>query len=174
MRYRHGKTIALRGFLTLCITLGFMGCAEQDGPGAAAMNETRFRPDGILDFMRPDSSIIARIVIEIAESAQAQARGLMYRRSLPDRGGMLFVDAEPSLRSFWMKNTPIALDIIFVDAQGDIINIVTRTTPFSEDRILSSDSAQYVVEVRAGFVERHRISSADHISWERRTFETTQ
>jgi len=131
-----------------------------------------FTPEGVLDFVRPDSSIVSRIIIELAETPEEQAQGLMYRRTLPDRGGMLFIDAEESMRSFWMKNTALALDIIFVDAQGEIVNIVKRTTPYSEDFIESTGPAQYVVEVRAGFTDRYGISDDDRITWRRQTFET--
>lgn len=150
--------------------LSIMGCTKSDQDGTPLATDIEFRPDGILDFIRPDSSIVTRIGIEIAESAEAQAQGLMYRRSLPDRGGMMFIDPEPSMRSFWMKNTSLSLDIIFVDASGEIVNIVKRTTPFSEDFILSTGPAQYVVEVRAGFTDKFGITELDHISWERRSF----
>ncbi|MGA1494758.1 MAG: DUF192 domain-containing protein [Rhodothermales bacterium] len=93
-------------------------------------------------------------------------------RYLPDRGGMLFVDAVASMRSFCMNNTPLSLDIIFVDADGDIVNIVKRTTPYSEDYIESTGPAQYVVEVRAGFTDRYGITAEDRIRWRRQSFET--
>ncbi|NNF02996.1 MAG: DUF192 domain-containing protein, partial [Rhodothermales bacterium] len=101
-----------------------------------------------------------------------QAQGLMYRRSLPDRGGMLFVDEEPSMQSFWMRNTPLPLDILFIDEAGEIVNIVKRTTPYSEDRIESTDSAKYVLEVRAGFTDRYAITDSMRVTWERRNLTT--
>ena len=151
----------------------FSGCAEDAPPPDGSEQEISFRPDGILDFSRPDSTLITRIVIEIAESPEAQAQGLMYRRSMPARGGMLFVDPEESMRSFWMKNTPLSLDILFVTQDGEIVNIEKRTTPFSETNILSTGPAQFVVEVRAGFTDLYEITEDDHITWERRSFEET-
>ena len=96
----------------------------------------------------------------------------MYRKTMDADHGMLFVYPEAEPRSFWMKNTPLALDIIFVDAKGEIVNIVKRTSPYSEDFIESTAPAQYVVEVRAGFTDRYGISEDDRISWRRQTFET--
>jgi len=89
---------------------------------------------------------------------------------MPDRAGMLFVSEGASMKSFWMKNTSLSLDILFVDSEGAIVNIVKRTTPFSEAVILSTEPAQYVVEVHAGFTDTYQITETDHISWERRTF----
>lgn len=151
---------------------GLTGCGARENGQDAVQTDIAFTPEGVLDFVRPDSSIITRIVIELAETPEEQAQGLMYRRTLPDRGGMIFIDAEESMRSFWMKNTALALDIIFVDQHGEIVNIVKRTTPYSEDFIESTAPARYVVEVRAGFTDRYGITDEDHIIWRRQTFDT--
>lgn len=158
----------LLSFFSLLLTalLLLPGCGGEDQP--AEQLNTEFEAEGILDFHRPDSSLVTRIVIEMAESEAEQAQGLMYRRSLPDRGGMLFIDDAPSMKSFWMRNTPLPLDILFIDAGGDIVNIVKRTTPYSDDRIESTDSAQYVLEVRAGFTDRYGITDSMRVKWERR------
>ena len=150
----------------LIAALLLAGCGDEEA--APERLNTEFEPEGILDFHRPDSSLVTRIVIELAESDAEQAQGLMYRRSLPDRGGMLFVDEAPSMQSFWMRNTPLPLDILFIDERGEIVNIVRRTTPYSDDRIESTDSAQYVLEVRAGFTDRYGITDSMRVQWERR------
>lgn len=173
MRLRNGSPatglLGLIGTITIMTLLG--GCNSKYDATNQIAGDIEFRADGILDFIKPDSAIVIRILIEVAETPAAQAQGLMYRRTMPDRGGMLFVDPVESMRSFWMKNTPLALDIMFVDADGQIVNIVKRTTPFSEDQIESTAPAQFVVEVRAGFVDRYGITEEDRISWERRTFD---
>ena len=175
MRHRHrpiASRLSLFSLLALLSTFGPMtGCTQEESP-QDVQTEIAFSPEGVLDFVRADSSIITRIVIELAENPDEQAQGLMYRRSLPDRGGMLFIDPVESMRSFWMKNTALSLDILFVDANGEIVNIVKRTTPFSEERILSTAPAQYVVEVRAGFTDRYGITEDDRIAWRRQEFET--
>lgn len=178
MRYRNRPTASrlkarmTRGIVLFAIVLGSTACGSDENSNNAVQTDIAFTPEGVLDFVRPDSSIISRIIIELAETQEEQAQGLMYRRTLPPRGGMLFVDAAESPRSFWMKNTALALDIIFVDAQGEIVNIVKRTTPYSEDFIESTGPAQYVVEVRAGFTDRYGITQDDHIVWRRQTFDT--
>ncbi len=161
------------GLLVLTSLIVFTtGCGSENQENPGLQTDIEFTPEGVLDFVRPDSSIITRIILELAETQEEQAQGLMYRRTLPDRGGMLFIDAAESMRSFWMKNTALALDIVFVDAEGEIVNIVKRTTPYSEDFIESTAPAQYVVEVRAGFTDRYGITEDDRIVWRRESFDT--
>jgi uncharacterized membrane protein (UPF0127 family) len=170
MRYRNRPVIA--GLILLFgVTLMTTACNRNSDEPQGLATDIEFTPEGVLDFVRPDSSVITRIVIELAESPEEQAQGLMYRRSLPDRGGMLFVDAAESMRSFWMKNTALSLDILFVDADGQIVNIAKRTAPFSEEHIESTGPAQYVVEVRAGFTDRYGITEDDRIVWRRESFD---
>ena len=151
--------------LLLCMTALLAGCGDDS---RRPETEPRFRADGVLEFLRPDGSRITAIAIEIAEDDSAQARGLMQRRSLPERGGMLFVDEEPSMQSFWMRNTYLPLDIIFVDADSQVVNIAERTRPLSEEFVESTAPAQFVVEVRGGFVERYGLSDSTRIRWRHR------
>ncbi|GMQ83054.1 MAG: DUF192 domain-containing protein [Rhodothermia bacterium] len=148
------------------IGLGGLGC-EGDSSSRVIRTDIEFRPDGLLDFVDDSGEIVTRIVIEIAESDSAQARGLMDRRSIPARGGMLFLYQEPGDRRFWMRSTPLPLDIIFVRADSSIANIVKRTTPYSDQEILSVGPAQFVVEVRGGFTDQFSIQDSLRIKWER-------
>ncbi len=158
---------SLTGFVFLIgIILVGSGC-ERDSGSRVIRTDIEFRPDGLLDFLNDSGDIVTRIVIEIAESDSAKARGLMDRRSLPARGGMLFLDQKPSDRRFWMRSTPLPLDIIFVRADSSIANIVKRTTPYSDQEILSVGPAQFVVEVRAGFTDQFSIHDSLRIKWER-------
>jgi len=91
----------------------------------------------------------------------------MQRRSLPAKGGMLFLSNEEKIQSFWMKNTPLPLDLVFIGADSSVVNIVERTLPFSESTIVSTAPAQYVLEVRAGFTARNGIDSTASVRWRR-------
>ncbi len=172
MRQRNSTIVTLGNALVLTLCLAVIGCTNTEDSNPPTDQNIEFRPDGVLDFIRPDSSLIQRVVIEIAEDTAARNQGLMYRRTMAERMGMLFIFPGQASRSFWMLNTPLSLDILFVDPDGRIINIVKGTTPFSKDPILSTEPAQYVVEVRAGFTNKYKIAPGDLISWERRTFET--
>ena len=156
--------------LVAMLGLSVGACADKAEPDTIAQ-DIPFTPEGVLDLYGPDSTLVARLVIELAETAQEQAQGLMYRRSLPERGGMLFIDENPKMQEFWMRNTPLPLDILFLDEAGRVINIVKRTKPYSDDRIRSTAPAAYTLEVRAGVTDRYGIDSTFTMSWERRTFE---
>lgn len=129
------------------------------------MREIPFEPKGVLEFVQPDGTVIRQIAIEVADTDSARARGLMDRRSLTSRQGMLFLFPDETDRSFWMQNTPIPLDIIFVDADSQIVNIAKRTTPLSPEQVQSTGPAQYVVEVRAGFTDRYNITDSARVRW---------
>lgn len=105
------------------------------------------------------------IIVEIEDDEYHRAKGLMFRQSLPDNQGMLFIFDNEAIRRFWMKNTSISLDIIFINASMKIVKIHKNTTPFSEQTYSSEKPAKYVVEVRAGFSERYQIKEGQTISW---------
>ncbi|MBF0106673.1 MAG: DUF192 domain-containing protein [Deltaproteobacteria bacterium] len=103
--------------------------------------------------------------VEIADTDEKRTRGLMERSSLKDDGGMLFVfDSEGAL-SFWMKDTSISLDILFINAQKEIVYIEQHTTPFSLNSIAPNVSAQYALEVNAGFALEQGVAVGDRVSF---------
>jgi uncharacterized membrane protein (UPF0127 family) len=96
------------------------------------------------------------ITAEIADTPALRERGLMGRDSLPENHGMLFVYADEQIRSFWMRNTPIPLDIAFIDGNGSIVNVATMY-PNSDDSTLSESPAMYALEMTAGWFEKNEI-----------------
>lgn len=88
--------------------------------------------------------------LELAATAKARSRGLMFRTKLPEAGGMLFVWPEEKMRSFWMKNTPLSLDILYFSEPKKLISSYEYTTPFSMRGLPSVKPARYVVELNAG------------------------
>src|SRR5713226_9386277 len=75
--------------------------------------------------------------VELAVTPEEQAKGLMFRRELPEKQGMLFDFHREQSTSFWMKNTYIPLDMMFIRADGRILRIAESTTPLSEDMVPS-------------------------------------
>jgi uncharacterized membrane protein (UPF0127 family) len=133
---------------------------------ADQQGEVSFRKEGELVFLNHETNqILKKIDIEIVRDQMRRMRGLMYRRSLPDSSGMLFVYERPEPRTFWMKNTYIPLDICFVDENRKIITIHRNTRPQSEKHLSSTGKAQYVVEVSAGFCDRYGIREGDSIQF---------
>ena len=80
-------------------------------------------------------------------------RGLMERTDLATDQGMLFVWPNLVLNSFWMKDTPLSLDIIFIGEDKNVQEIAADTVPNSEDLITPAEPYQYVLEVLAGTAE---------------------
>lgn len=142
-----------------------------DPPPNAAEEEIEdpvpFREDGSLTFFRDGEEEELAISIEIADTDSLRERGLMDRESLPEMSGMLFVFDEMDERSFWMADTPLSLDLLFIDDAGEIINIHKYARPYSAQQIRSEGPAQYVLEVPAGFTDRHNIAETDTIEWSR-------
>lgn len=104
-----------------------------------------------------------RFAVELARTPEAQARGLMFRKELPDDAGMLFVHDRPGVRTMWMKNTPLSLDMLFVDPDGVIRRIVRDTIPRSPSMILGPRNTLYVLELRAGVTRELGIEIEDRI-----------
>ena len=102
--------------------------------------------------------------VEIANSPDERQRGLMFRQTLPQDHGMLFVHERPDVHSMWMLNTAISLDMLFIDAEGVIRKIVPVTVPFSRTRIASPPQTLYVLEIRAGRSQALGIRIGDRIT----------
>lgn len=125
------------------------------------------RPDGTVEIIRLDGSIAATLVVEIAETPEERARGLMGRVLADHLAGMLFIFESAQPQSFWMRNTPSSLDMMFIDAGGKIVNIAAHTTPMSDQLYSSSGPAKYVVEAKAGFADRFGIRAGYGMRWKR-------
>lgn len=135
---------------------------------AALPIDPEFRKDGELSFIRAESGeIIKRINIEIAEAIEDRSRGLMYRTSIPDSVGMLFIFRSSKPQSFWMKNTLIPLDIVYINENKQIVKIRKNNLPLSEESIPSLEQAMFVVEVAAGFCDRYALQEGDLIAFTR-------
>ncbi len=104
--------------------------------------------------------------VEVADTPAKRSMGLQYRKDLaPDRG-MIFLFPAEAPQSFWMKNTPIPLDMIFINAERKIVGIVEQTTPFSlESRAVPAPS-QFVLEINGGLAKRHGIRAGDSVKFE--------
>lgn len=131
-------------------------------------NETAFSfiKKGELTFLSADGKKISAIEIETAENEDEWAMGLMYRTTMAENQGMLFIFPNEDFHTFWMQNTVLPLDIIFVNAKKEIIKIHKNTVPFQESPSYDSDKpAMYAVEVNAGYCDKFKIKEGDKISY---------
>jgi uncharacterized membrane protein (UPF0127 family) len=88
--------------------------------------------------------------VEVVDTAESRAQGLMYRQELADNAGMLFDVKGEQPVSFWMRNTFIPLDMIFVDAKGVVKNIHVNARPHDPTGIPSDGPVQFVLEIPGG------------------------
>ncbi|MBS3128728.1 DUF192 domain-containing protein [Candidatus Woesearchaeota archaeon] len=101
------------------------------------------------------------IFVELPQTQEDFQKGLMFRESLSEDQGMLFIFPQDREWSFWMKNTLIPLDMIFIDEQGGITKIHHAVPCKEEPCELYTANAKYVLEVNAGYAKRHGIAERD-------------
>ena len=101
--------------------------------------------------------------VEVVATPEERARGLMFRKSLGDNDGMLFLFPREQPLAFWMKNTFISLDMIFVSSDWRVVGVLKNVPPLTEDRRMVEGSSQYVLEFVGGFAERNRIEAGNKV-----------
>jgi uncharacterized protein len=101
--------------------------------------------------------------IEIADDSDERSRGLMFRRAMDDAHGMLFVFEQTRPVGFWMKNTPMPLDLLFVGADGKVSAIMPGE-PFSEAPISPGEPVRFVLELKRGIAEKFGLEAGDRLS----------
>lgn len=104
-----------------------------------------------------------RFQAELAETPAKREFGLMFRRSLPENSGMLFIFDDVRVIDMWMKNTYIPLDMVFIGPDGVVVSVAMDTEPFSEAIITSGAPALAVLEVKAGTARRIGLQAGDRI-----------
>lgn len=143
------------------LTMGFLGF----------LGFLSFLPQQALDRARATFADGTVVALEIADTEAKRQRGLMFRETLAEREGMLFVFERPGFYPFWMQNCRIALDIVWLDERFRIASIAESVPPCRlpgcEPPCSSMDcpqvapaagtSARYVVEVASGFAQRHGV-----------------
>jgi uncharacterized membrane protein (UPF0127 family) len=105
--------------------------------------------------------------VELADTQQEQALGLMFRDEMPANQGMLFIFPNEAPRSFWMKNTRIPLDIMYFDKDLKLVSISADTQPCRVSRCPSYPSiapAMYVLELNAGKASELGVELGDRLT----------
>src|SRR6266849_5607767 len=102
--------------------------------------------------------------VEMAVTPEDQAKGLMFRRELPEGQGMLFDFQREQPATFWMKNTYVSLDMIFIRADGRILRIAENTVPLSEALVPSGGPVRAVLEVIGGTAKKLGLAAGDRVA----------
>jgi uncharacterized membrane protein (UPF0127 family) len=127
--------------------------------------EYMFKKEGELTFTDSLGTVKTKIDIEIANSEFDRQLGLMFRKHMEDKDGMLFIFTSEEMQSFWMRNTYIPLDMIFVNSAKKIVTIHRNTQTLSDQSYPSAAPAIYVIEVNGGFCSSHNINEGDRIEF---------
>lgn len=148
-RFRFFYKIVIPGIGILFICLFSMGCSQNE---SVAIFSTSNGPK--------------KVLLELAKTKKEKERGLMFRSGLGEDQGMLFFFDGDTHPSFWMKNTYLSLDILFLSEGGVVKDFLERLPPCALDPCPSYTSrspARFVLELRAGFVEKHHIRRGDRV-----------
>ena len=107
------------------------------------------------------------ISVEIVSTPVEREQGLMYRTSIGDDQGMLFVYPNPGFLKVWMKNTLLPLDVLFLDNEGKIVSLLQNLQPCTQTPcpIYGSEKpARYMLELKAAFIKNHNIKIAQSLA----------
>ena len=103
-----------------------------------------------------NSSTPISFIVKLAVTPSQHAYGLMFSPKLPVKSGMLFLFEDMKPLIFWMKNTPIALDMLFFDDSGQLVTLISNAKPNTLTLLHSRMSARYVLEI--GGLEASRLN----------------
>jgi len=131
---------------------------------AAALALAGCRDRGPVAVIRGPGAAV-EVSLEVAATPAERERGLMYRTSLAEGRGMLFVFDADGNQSFWMKNTLIPLDLLFIARDGTVVGIHANATPLSTANIAVGKPSRYVLEVPGGWAARHGISAGARVDF---------
>lgn len=149
----------------LAIFMFVVSCKENE-KSIIKTKSIEFRKEGTLQIMQQaNDSVRVTLDIEIADNEYETATGLMYRSSMEPKQAMLFVFEDVAMRSFYMKNTAIALDILFIDENKKIVSFQKNAEPFNETGLSSKFPAKYVLEINAGMADKWKLEVGDHIEF---------
>lgn len=136
--------------LFFLLAMAHCACASADGPN-------RFMTIFVRD---------APFRVEIADTPEKHALGLMHRRVLKSGYGMLFIFDDEEVRSFWMKNTLIPLDMIFINSGHQVVDLFHAVPPCPGDPCPSYTSAfpaRFVLEIAGGTAKKLKLAPGDKI-----------
>lgn len=134
----------------------------------AEKQNATFKQEGNLYIVKAETGdTIKALDIEIADNEYEITQGLMFRKSMKENRGMLFIQPQEQVQNFWMKNTHISLDIIFINSNFEIVSAQEYATPYSEASLASTAPALYVLEVNAGSMQKWGVKAGDKIIFNR-------
>jgi uncharacterized membrane protein (UPF0127 family) len=148
---------------SLILVLNFTNCKEDKK--IIKQTEIHFKKEGNLTIYKTSDSTQIELDIEIADTDFDVQTGLMYRTSMEQNQGMLFVFDDEQERFFYMKNTKIPLDLIFINTDNKIVSFQKNAKPFDESSLPSKLPVKYVLEINSDLVNKWKLSIGDSIKY---------
>ena len=152
--------------LIVLAVLALGACSPQPAVPQGTMPEL----DGAFEFAQleivNDAGEHLMFDVYLAKTNEQRSRGLMFVRNMPERTGMLFIYDQDDVRSMWMKNTFIPLDMAFVRSDGSVSSIIQDTVPLTLKSQASREPVRYVLELNAGAARQLGISPKSRLLWE--------
>ncbi|MEO1486425.1 MAG: DUF192 domain-containing protein [Bacteroidota bacterium] len=163
---RFSRNILFSRAVLVCFLL-VISC-KTDSEKSIKTETIAFAKEGQLTISEAENeTILAQLDIEFAESEYEIQTGLMYRNTMKKNQGMLFVFPNNDVRSFYMKNTNIPLDIIYINSEFKIVSFQKNAKPLDETSLNSRLPAKYVLEINAGLSDTWGLSEGDIVAFTR-------
>lgn len=155
--------------ILLSVVALVMASCKSETKQALKTETVTFTKEGELSILSTGTdSLKTSFDIEIAESEYETQTGLMYRQSMEDKQGMLFIQPTESLQYFYMKNTEFPLDIVYIDTGLKIVSFQKNAKPYDESSLPSNVPAKYVLEINAGLSDKLGLQVGDSLVFTRK------
>lgn len=160
----------MKSVAAILLMVAIAACSPQPAAEASATGQVatpgRHRESGlaVIPLTVTTAQGPQRFAVEVAATPADQQKGLMFRTAMGPNEGMIFPNSPPQMRSFWMKNTVIPLDIIYIGADRRVLNIV-RGEPYNETSLPSAGLVINVLELNAGRSAELGIKPGDAVAW---------
>lgn len=159
------KYLILSAFLSCAF---FTSCKDDNSSEKVIeTEEIVFTKEGEATLLKASGDTIKKLDIEIADNNYERQTGLMYRESMEEEQGMLFIYDKAAPRSFFMKNTYIPLDIIYFGADSTAVSLQENAKPEDETSLPSEKPAQFILEINAGLAKEWNFKVGDKIDFKR-------
>ena len=158
----------LRYLIGVLVCAGMFTACEKDSEKENIDSDPIvFKKEGELSISRPSGEVYKELEIEIADNNYERQTGLMYRESMEDDQGMLFIFDDSAPRFFYMKNTQISLDIIYFSSDSTAVSFQENAVPMDLTPLPSGEPAKFVLEVNGGLVAEWGMEVGDKLDFER-------
>lgn len=154
--------------IAAALALALAGCKGTDADPAATAT-IAIHPESrlpVIPLTVTHAGTVQNFKVELAQTPQDQAKGLMFRTALGPDEGMLFPFDPPKQASFWMRNTVIPLDLLFIAPDGRVTNIAAQAQPYDETQLRSAGVVKAVLELPGGRAAELGLAAGDTVEWQ--------